>query len=193
MPRTPRLLAFAGSARKASFNKLAVAAAAAGARTAGAEVTLVDLRDWEMPLYDGDLEDAHGLPEVVLRFKALMGEHDGFLVACPEYNSSITPLLKNTIDWCSRAAEGEAPLACYAGKVVGLVAASPGALGGLRGLVTVRSILGNLRMHVIPEQAAVPRAHEVFDAQGHVADERMRSSLEGVGAAAARLASRLLT
>lgn len=186
-----RVLAFAGSARGGSFNKKLLAVAAQGARGAGAEVTVVDLRDLPLPLYDGDLEERDGLPQNARELKRLFLAHQGLLLACPEYNSSITPLLKNTLDWVSRPAEGEAPLACYAGKVAGLVAASPGALGGLRGLVHVRAILSNINVLVVPEQVAVGKAHEAFDAQGALKDAKQRALVESVGAAVARLCARL--
>jgi len=175
---TAKILAFAGSARADSMNKKLVAVAAAAARAAGGEVTLVDLRDFPMPLYDGDLEAASGLPEHAKRMKALFLAHDELLISCPEYNSSITPLLKNTIDWVSRPAPGEAPLACFDGKVAALVAASPGALGGLRGLVHVRSILGNIGVIVLPSQVAVGKAYEAFGADGKLKDGKQQASVE---------------
>jgi NAD(P)H-dependent FMN reductase len=188
---TTRILAFAGSAREASLNKKLVRVAAEGARAAGAEVTLIDLRDLPMPIYDGDLEEAEGLPPNARELKRLLREHDGLLLACPEYNSSITPLLKNAIDWASRAEEGEKPLACFKGKVAGLLAASPGGLGGLRGLVTVRSILGNIGVLVIPEQVVVPKAAEVFDEQGRLASDKQRASVERIGRRVAEVAGQL--
>ncbi len=187
----PRLLAFAGSARRESWNKLVLAVAVDGARSAGAEVTVVDLADHPMPLYDGDLEAADGLPEHAKELKAEFARHDGLLLACPEYNSSITPLLKNTIDWVSRPVEGEPPLVAFRGKTAGLVAGSPGGLGGLRGLVTVRSILGNIGMVVLPDQMAVPKVHEAFDADGNPTDERIETSLRNVGAELAKLTARV--
>lgn len=187
----PRILAFAGSARAASLNRKLIAVVAEGARAAGADVTQIELRDFELPLYDGDLEDRDGLPANALKLKQLFREHDGVLIACPEYNSSITPLLKNAIDWVSRAAPDEKPLACYEGKVCGLVAASPGALGGLRGLVHVRMILGNLRMLMVPEQVALVQAHKAFDTAGQIVDEKQRAAVHNVGAAVARLAAKL--
>jgi len=168
-----RLLAFAGSARADSLNKKLVRVAAAAAQIAGAEVTELDFRALPLPLYDGDLEAAEGLPDNALRLKTLMKEHDGFLIACPEYNSSITPLLKNAIDWASRAADGEPPLAAFRGKTAALFAASPGALGGLRGLVHVRAILQNIGVLVIPSQIAVPKAHESFAPNGALKDEQL--------------------
>lgn len=169
----PKIAAFAGSLRTGSFNKKLVALAAEAARAAGAEVTVVDLRDLALPLFDQDLEDASGLPEGAKKFKALLRASDGFLIASPEYNSSITAALKNAIDWASRAeSDDEPPLAAYRGKVAALLATSPGALGGLRGLVTLRSILGNIGVLVLPDQVAIPTAHEAFDDAGNLKDER---------------------
>ena len=122
--------------------------AADAARDAGAEVTLIDLRDLPLPLFDGDLEDKQGLPENAKKLKALLRAHDGLLISSPEYNSSITGVLKNAIDWASRAeTDDEPPLVCFRGKVAALLSASPGALGGLRGLVHLRAILGKHRRH----------------------------------------------
>lgn len=188
-----RLLAFAGSARRESLNKRLLVSLVEGARAAGAEVTEVDLRDWPMPLYDGDLEAEQGLPTTVLGFKTLLREHDGLLLACPEYNGSITPLLKNTIDWCSRKAGDEAPLVCFRGKVAGLVAASPGALGGLRALGVVRMLLGGIGVHLLPDQVAVGQAASAFDADGRLVDPKRRAAVEAVGAGTAELARRLKT
>lgn len=179
MSTRPKILAFAGSARKESFNKKLVAAAAEMATSGGAEVTLIDLADYPLPLFDQDLE-AGGAPENVARLKELFLAHQGLLISAPEYNSSITPLLKNTIDWVSRPAEGEASLAAFRGKTAGLLAASPGALGGVRGLVHLRDILGNIGVHVIPAEAAIAQAHEAFDDSGAIQDERQRQRVEGV-------------
>lgn len=181
MPYQPRILAFAGSVRSESLNKKLVRVAAEGAREAGAEVTLLDLRDYPLPLYDGDLEEREGLPENVRRLKALFLEHRGLLISCPEYNSSITPLLKNTIDWVSRPEPGEGPLACFQDKVASLMSASPGALGGLRGLVHVRAILGNIRVLVLPDQVAVPKAQDAFAEDGSLREEKLRHSVGQLG------------
>ncbi len=126
------------------------------AQSAGAEVTVVDLRDFPMPLFDEDLERDKGMPEAGGRLKKLLIEHDGFLISAPEYNSSITGVLKNSIDWASRSAPGERALAAFQGKFAALMSASPGALGGLRGLVHLRSILGNIGVFLLPDQIAVP-------------------------------------
>jgi NAD(P)H-dependent FMN reductase len=168
-----KLLAVAGSTRAGSFNKKLIRIAADAARSAGAEVTLVDLLDFPLPLYDGDLESQGGLPENAKKLKALMLEQHGFLISAPEYNSSITAVLKNAIDWASRAErDDEPPLACFDGKSAALMSASPGALGGLRGLVHLRAILGNLGMHVLPDQVSVPKVHEAFDEAARLKDAR---------------------
>jgi chromate reductase, NAD(P)H dehydrogenase (quinone) len=187
----PRILAFAGSLRRDSFNKKLVKIAALGARNAGAEVTEIDLGDYPLPIYDGDLEGASGLPENAKKLKALFLEHQGLLLSCPEFNSSITALLKNTIDWVSRPAPGEAPLAAFSGKVVSLMAASPGALGGLRGLVHVRSILGNIKCIVLPDQVAVSKAAEAFDDSGKLKDAKQQASIEKLGASLADTVAKL--
>jgi NAD(P)H-dependent FMN reductase len=189
---TPRLLAFAGSLRRDSWNKKLVKIAARGARQAGAEVTELDLRDFPLPIFDGDLETAEGIPENAKKLKELFVAHQGLLLACPEYNSSITAVLKNTIDWVSRPGPaGEPPLVAYKGKVVSLMSASPGALGGLRGLVTVRSILGNIGCIVLPDQVAVSKANEAFDETGELKDAKQRASIEKLGTNAAQIAAKL--
>jgi chromate reductase, NAD(P)H dehydrogenase (quinone) len=178
---TTKILAFAGSARKESFNKKLVKIAAEGAKNAGAEVTYLDFRDLPLPLYDEDIEAAEGLPDNVRKLKALMKAHHGFVIACPEYNSSITPLLKNAIDWASRPEPEEPPLACFNEKVAVLMSTSPGALGGLRGLVHVRSILSNIGVLVLPGQKAVGNAYQVFDESGKLKDELQQAAIRQLG------------
>lgn len=126
-----------------------------------------------------------------MKLKQLFLEHDGLLISSPEYNSSITPLLKNTIDWVSRPAEGEAPLAAYKDKIAALMAASPGGLGGLRGLVHVRSILSSIGVIVLPDQIAVSRAFEAFDDDGQIKDEKQRARVQGLGESVANMLSKL--
>lgn len=181
MAYTPKILTFAGSTRVDSLNKKLAKIAAAGARSSGAQVTELDLRDFPLPLYDGDLEAGEGLPENVKKIKALFLAHDGLLLSCPEYNSSVSGVMKNVIDWVSREAPGEAPLACFKGKTAVLMSASPGALGGLRGLVHVRAILGNIQVLVLPGQVAVPKAHEAFAANGTLKDSKQQQSVEKLG------------
>ena len=181
MAYIPKILAFAGSTRKESFNKKLVKIAADAARAAGAQVTYLDLRDIPMPLYDGDLETEQGIPENAKKFKSLLLAHDGLLISAPEYNSSISGVLKNAIDWASRPIPGEKPQDCIAAKVVTLMSASPGALGGLRGLVIVRSLLSNMRALVLPNQVAVPKAHEAFDPDGKLKDPKQQAGIEALG------------
>ncbi len=187
MEPVPRILAFAGSARAESFNMRLVQVAAEGAKAAGADTTIVDLRDYRMPLFDQDLEAAEGLPAKARELKELMLDHDGLLIAAPEYNSSITPLLKNTIDWVSRPSNGEDALIAYKGKVAAIMSTSPGRLGGLRGLVHLRSILSNIGVLVIPDQVAVGEAHRAFGSDGNLVDEKLRESVKGLGADVAKL------
>jgi NAD(P)H-dependent FMN reductase len=177
----PPILAFAGSLRRESFNKKLVPIAAKGARDAGAEVTLIDLKDFPLPVFDQDLEAEQGMPDNGKKLKQLFIDHDGLLIAAPEYNSSITAVLKNAIDWVSRPAPGEPSLVAFRGKVGTLMSASPGALGGLRGLVHVRSILGNIGVIVLPEQIAVAKASEAFNPDGSLKDPKQHTGIEGLG------------
>jgi len=127
----PKILAFAGSTRTDSYNKKLVKVSSIGATEAGADVTVIDLKDFPMPIYDGDLEQKEGLPANARKLKDIMLTHHGFLISSPEYNSSISAVFKNMIDWTSRQSEGETPLACFKNKVAGIMSASPGGLGGL--------------------------------------------------------------
>jgi len=175
-----KLLAFAGSARTESLNKKLAQYACRLMQEAGVEATFVDLKDYPLPIYDGDYEDEQGQPENAKQLCDIMKNHQGWLIACPEYNSSITPLLKNTIDWISRKQENDPPLVAFRGKIVALVSTSPGALGGLRGLVHVRSILGNIGMHVIPSQLAMPSGNDQFDDTGTLQEESTNNKLKRV-------------
>jgi NAD(P)H-dependent FMN reductase len=177
----PKILAFSGSTRIDSLNKKLVKIAASGAHAAGATVTYLDLRDLPMSLYDGDLEVQQGLSENVKKFRALLVEHDGLLISAPEYNSGISGVLKNAIDWASRPLPEETPLACFAGKVAVIMSASPGVLGGLRGLVQVRSILSNIQVLVLSEQMAVSKADEAFNANGALKDVKQQAAIEALG------------
>lgn len=182
MAYKPKILAFAGSMREGSYNKKLIKIAVAGARKAGAKVTLIDLADYRFPLYDGDLEEREGLSEKVKELKRLFVEHDGLMISSPEYNSSISGVLKNAIDWVSRDEEGDpVSLVAYRGKVVALMSASPGYLGGLRGLVTVRSILSNIHCLVLPSQVTVSKAHEAFNPNGQLKNVKKEESVLNLG------------
>ena len=160
----PKLLAFAGSTRADSTNQRLLDLAAAAARDAGADVTAIRLRDFDLPLYDGDLE-ATAFPAQANALRALLIEHDGFLVATPEYNGSISGTLKNAIDWASRPRSGETmtTLTAFRGKVAGIMSASIGPFGGLRALAHLRQIFSTIQTLVATEQVAVPFADKVFD------------------------------
>ena len=182
MTYRPKILAFAGSLRKDSYNKKLVKIAIKGAQEAGAEVTYIDLKDYPLPIYDQDIEDSQGLPENALKLKTLMLQHDGFLISCPEYNSSMPAVFKNVIDWTSRKATAdEVYLCCFIDKVVTLMSASPGQLGGLRGLVHVRSMFGNIFSLVLPKQKCISQANTAFDTDGNLKDAAQQNEVLNLG------------
>ena len=176
---TPKILAFAGSLRTDSFNKKLIRIGVDGARAAGAEVTQIDLRDFPLPIYDGDFEAA-GFPDNVPKLKQLFLDHHGLLISSPEYNRSLPGVLKNAIDWVSRSAPGEKPLAAYAEKVAGLLSASPGPAGGMRSLMHLREILAHIKVLVIPDQVSVSKANEAFNPDGTLKDAKQAASVHGV-------------
>lgn len=186
MSSAPRILAFSGSARRDSLNKKLLAVAVQATREAGGVVTLIDLNDYVLPLYHGDLEDAEGMPANATKLVELVTQHTGLLIASPEYNSFITPLLKNTIDWCSRADENP-----FTGKVAAVVSASPGAFGGVRSLLLARTLLLHLGCHIVPAQCSLPRAHEAFDENGHLKDARTAKSVQTLAGDLVKLATKL--
>ena len=191
-----RILVFAGSARRDSLNKKLARAAARLAREAGAQATFVDLDDFPIPLYHGDLEAASGMPEHARRLRELFLAHDALLIASPENNSSMSALLKNTIDWLSRdlgdgkgAASGLAP---WRGKVAGLLAASPGAFGGVRALPHLRQVLSALGVTVLGMQVVVPKAHEALSGDDAITEERVANAVRALVAALADTSAKLL-
>lgn len=178
----PKILAFAGSLRKDSYNKKMVKIAAQGAQEAGAIITYIDLKDYPLPIYDQDLEDASGIPENALKLKQLFLQNDGFLIACPEYNSSMPAVFKNAIDWISRPANAqEVYLSPFIDKTVVLMSASPGQLGGMRTLVHVKAMFGNLFSLVLPQQKCIPVAHNAFDEQGNLKDPKQQTDVLQLG------------
>ena len=188
----PKILAFSGSSRKDSCNKKLVKIAALGAQDAGAIVTMIDLADYPMPLFNQDLEHEQGMPENARNFKNLMIEHDAFMIASPEYNSAFSPLLKNVIDWASRTeSDHEPPMAAYKGKIAIIMAASPGALGGLRGLVFLRMLLANIGVTVLSDQQAIPQAFNAFNDDGSLIDDRRQKSVLALGSKLAITVSKL--
>jgi chromate reductase, NAD(P)H dehydrogenase (quinone) len=186
------ILAFSGSTREASVNKRVLAIAAAAAAEQGASVTVVDLRDYPLPIYDGDLEAAEGVPENALRLKAVFKASRGFLISTPEYNTSISGVLKNTIDWVTRPVPGEGFLECFNGKVAALLSASLGSMGGTRAQAHLRQILGGIGVIVIPEHWGVPGATpDKFDAAGNLLDPANQAQVQRVGRSLAAFLSRL--
>lgn len=188
----PIIVAFAGSNRQGSLNRAALSLAEAGARQAGAQVLSINLRDYPMPLYDAEFHQANGVPESVRQMRELLRPAAAMLVASPEYNSSITPLLKNTIDWLSQsvadgagAGGGRMP---FDGKVVGLLGASVGGFGAIRALPHVSFIFSNLGSIVLPV-VAVPSADKLFHADGSIANERQARGLEDLGVRVAKFAA----
>lgn len=179
-PASPRILVFAGSARHGSHNKRLASLAAERIDRLGGRATFIDLRDYPLPLYDGDLEDSEGLPDNARALQGLLGEHQGLLLASPEYNGFITPLMKNTLDWMSRQDGERSGLALFADKLAGVVSASPGGMGGLRSLALMRQLLGNLGVTVLPDSLALPRAAEAFDEAGGLADDAVRRRLDAL-------------
>jgi chromate reductase len=177
-----KLLIFAGSTRQNSFNRRLAHATADLARAAGAEVTHLELSTLDIPLYNADLE-ATGTPPDVMRLKDIMDAHPAWIIVSPEYNGSYTGLLKNTIDWASSPVKGHPVWGGrdpFAGKVVGLLSASPGALGGLRSLSHLNPLLQNLQCWICPKQFALGRAGDAFDEQGALKSDAHRHSAQAV-------------
>ena len=188
MPTQTRLLVFSGSLRQASCNHAIAMIASNGAKAAGADVTVLRLADHPLPLYNQDMEAQDGMPEEARKLKQLFREHDGFIIGCPEYNSSFTAAFKNVIDWVSRPEEGYPPLDGFKGKVAGILSCSPGRLGGVKVLSSVRSVLSSIGVIVVPNKVGVPNIHETL-ADGQLSDETMQAAVEGVGRAVADMAA----
>lgn len=186
-----KVLAFSGSTRAGSLNQAIVENAAEAARQAGAEVTVINLADYAMPIFNQDEEDEFGIPERAQAFKQLLIDHDALLIASPEYNSSYPAILKNAIDWASRKSGDEAMLAAYKGKVVGLMAASAGALGGMRVLVVLRMLMQNLMCVVAPLQLSVAKATDKLDDNGKLSDETTQKQLSNLAAQVVSMAEKL--
>lgn len=185
-----RLLAFAASTRKSSVNRRLITRLAHLAGESDAEITLLDLNDFPMPLYDGDSEEVSGRPASADHLQALFASHQGLLLATPEYNGFFSPLLKNTFDWLSRpATDGQSGMDALRGMPVGIVSASPGAMGGMRALPFVRLYLNNLGMLVTPQQIAVSRARSAFREDGSLDDEGQDHALASVARQVIELAS----
>ncbi|MDM7951112.1 NAD(P)H-dependent oxidoreductase [Hydrogenophaga sp.] len=177
------LLVFSGSSRAQSLNRKLAHAAGEIAVAEGAQVTRLNLADFDLPIYNGDLE-AQGMPRDVVRLKEVLHAHPAWIISAPEYNGSYPALLKNAIDWASRPMAGDPAWAVgtkpFAGKVVGLLAAAPGALGGVRGLLHLAPLLMQLQCWVAPKQFALAKAGEAFDPSGALSTEAVRVAVHGV-------------
>jgi NAD(P)H-dependent FMN reductase len=183
MPATNQLLIFAGSTRHNSFNRKLAQVAAHMARASGASVTHLELADLDIPLYNADLE-ARGTPPDVMKLKQIMLEHPAWIICSPEYNASYTALLKNTIDWASSPVRSDPAwtdgFKSFSGKVVGMLSASPGALGGLRSQSHLLPLLVNAQCWVAPRAFALSHAGEAFDTDGKLVSEKHRHSVQAV-------------
>lgn len=182
MSRNPKILAFAGSLRKDSYNKKIAKIASQGAKAAGGEVTYINLEDYPLPVYSAEIEEKEGLPKNALKLKELFMQTDGFIIASPEYNSSISGALKNAIDWISRpASKDEVYLSPFTDRVAVLISASVGGLGGIRGLVHLRAMLQNINMTVISGQKCISNAGEAFDEQGNLKSPDQQEAIFNLG------------
>ena len=176
---TSKILCFAGSIRTGSFSAQVAQAVAAEIADIGGIATVISLDDYDMPLFNEDLEQQKGLPEATMRLARMMAEHDGLVICTPEYNASIPPLLKNTLDWLSRVkTDGDKKLSPYGGKVAAICASSPGKLGGIRVLPHLREVLMNVGVQVITQQVAVSGAAQAFGDNGRLKDDMARKLMQ---------------
>jgi len=180
---TIKVLALCGSGRRDSLNRKLLNIAARGAREAGGEITFISSADYRLPLYEGDFEAGHGVPDSVRDLQRLFAEHTALLVASPEHNGGYTASLKNAIDWVSRPlASGEPGIPLIAKKVAAVVSASPGPMGGVRSMLGMRGVLEKLGAIVIPQGFSLGAAHLAFTETGHLADEKAATEVRLVGA-----------
>lgn len=173
-----KVLAFSGSTRQDSLNKKLLSEAVKLARQQGAQVTLIDLKDYPLPFYDGDLESKEGMPAKVKEFRNLMIQSSVIFISSPNYNGSISAVLKNALDWASRGEDGKASREAFKGKKFLIMSASPGKTGGVKGLGHLRSIIENVGGTVVQEQVSLGNAHNAFDNEGHLKDEKTKEELE---------------
>ena len=167
--RKPKILVLAGSTRNESIHRKLARQAVEELQAAGVDATLADLRDYPMPLYDGDFETAEGIPPAAKALKDLARQSDGFAIASPEYNGSFPAVLKNAIDWISRPEPGDRPLEVFRGKTAAILSASPGPGGGRRVLRQLRDLLEGISVTVIPEELSIARCTDAFDPAGRLA------------------------
>jgi len=178
---TANILVFAGSIRKGAFSSHMADAAEKELARQGGNVTRISLADYQLPIMNEDLEAEEGIPENAIKLGRLIAKHDGLMICSPEYNASIPPLLKNTIDWVSRISkDGDKPLKPYAGLTVGLCSTSNGAFAGMRGLYHLRAVLMNVGTQIVTEQCSVGGAADAFNDDGTLKNERQAKMLNAV-------------
>lgn len=176
-PARKKILALAGSTRQGSYNQMLVKEAAAIATQQGAQVTVINLSDYEMPLYNADLEAKKGMPKKAKALRQLMMDSDAMIISSPAYNGAYPALLKNVIDWATRTPEGTGSLDAFKGKPIAIMCASPGRGGGVRGLVQLRQLLTNVGATVVTDEVAIPNASTVFDSKGQLIDSKQKDAL----------------
>jgi chromate reductase, NAD(P)H dehydrogenase (quinone) len=189
---TIKVLALCGSGRRHSLNRKLLEIAARGAHEAGGEITFVSSADFGLPLYEGDVESAHGVPDSVRALQRLFEEHAALLVASPEHNGGYPASLKNAIDWVSRPLEGGEPgIRLIASKVAAVISASPGPMGGVRSMLGMRGVLEKLGALVIPQGFSLGTAHLAFTEAGRLSDEKADAEARLVGARLVEMARQL--
>jgi NAD(P)H-dependent FMN reductase len=181
MPENPKIIALSGSTRAGSYNKMLVKIAVEGAREAGADVTYIDLKEYPMPLYDGDLEDKDGLPPNARKLKDIFLANQGLMIASTENNGTFSAVLKNTIDWLSRPVKGYPSLECFVNKYAALMGTSTGYWGAIRSVIQLRHVLGHIRVTVIPDQVNIPNADDAFESDGSLKDKKRHDATKALG------------
>lgn len=181
MTDKPKIIALSGSTRTGSYNKMLVKIAVEGAREAGAEVSYIDLKDYPIPIYDGDLEEKGGLPVNARKLKDLFLANQGLMISSPENNGSFSAVLKNAIDWLSRPVEGYPPLECFVNKYAALMGTSTGHWGAVRSVIQLRHVLGHIKVTVIPDQVNIPNAEEAFAPNGTLIDKKRNDATKALG------------
>jgi len=187
----PKILVIPGSLRIGSHNARLAALAVKELALAEAEVTRISLEDYPLPLFDADMAAGSGLPQPAVRLKQMLMAHRGVFITSPEYSASVTPLLKNAIDWVSRGREGAEPTyAAFKNRVFAIGSATASSSGGLRSLMALRQILelgcGAL---VLPEQVSVPGAEQAFDDMDNLKDETAAAAMRAMARRLVELAS----
>lgn len=173
-----KILVFAGSTRSGAYSGKVADAAQKELAIQGADVTRISLIDYPLPIMNEDLEAEQGIPENAYKLARLIAAHDGVMICTPEYNGSMPPLVKNTIDWVSRVSkDGGKPLKPYPGKVVGICSSSDGHFAGIRSANHLRAVLSHIQMEVISPQVSVPHAGEAFDENGDFREDRLRKGM----------------